>query len=68
MLEKVYGKITIRTEKMYLTTTIPCKLEGIYQLKSLLEVAERALRIHGDSGLINEFCNRLSLVVEDKNG
>ena len=68
MLAKVYGKITLRTEKSSIAITIPSKSEVNYQLKALLDTTENALRIHGDSGLINEFCNRLYLVVEDQNG
>lgn len=59
MLEKIYGQITVKTDRITSKMNIPMKGGLIGQLNSFLIVIEQALKANNDDNLINEFCQAL---------
>ncbi len=59
MLEKIYGTVTVKTDRISSKMAVPMKGNAKGQLKSFLIVIEQALRANGDKQLIDDFCKSL---------
>lgn len=59
MLEKIYGSITVKTDRISSKMNAPMKGNAKLQLKSFLVVIEQALRANGDKQLIADFIKEL---------
>ena len=59
MLEKIYGTVTVKTDRISSKMTIPMKGNVKGQLKSLLIVVKQVLEANGDKQLIDDFCKQL---------
>jgi len=59
MLEKIYGTVTVKTDRISSKMNVPMKANAKGQLQSFLIVIEQALKAHGDKQLIDEFCKSL---------
>ena len=63
MLEKIYGTVTVKTDRISSKMTIPMKGNVKGQLKSLLIVVKQVLEANGDKQLIDEL-NDLQAVIK----
>jgi hypothetical protein len=59
MLEKIYGSVTVKTDRISSKMTVPMKSNPKSQLNSFMLVIKQALRANGDKQLIDNFCKEL---------
>jgi hypothetical protein len=62
MLERIYGTVTVQTDRLSSKMNVPMKSNPTSQLKSFLIVIEQALKANGDKQLIDDFCKTIQKI------